>query len=188
MDVTEKAELFFLILSEISTFCYFNKNIRPDMYKKCSFIIWFFRLAHTIDNWKVTRPVLTLIGHPVILLYRLVVEWILGVEIPPSLSAGKGLKIFHGAGLVVHPLTKIGNNVTLRQNTTIGTIRLKNGKVSKAPVLCDGVDVGANAVIIGPITIGKNAIIGAGAVVTKDVFPGTTVVGNPAKPIEEIPE
>jgi serine acetyltransferase len=58
--------------------------------------------------------------------------------------------------------------------------------VGGAPVLRDGVEVGAHAVIIGPVTVGANAIIGAAAVVTKDVPPGPVMVGNPAKVLRSV--
>jgi serine acetyltransferase len=111
-------------------------------------------------------------------LYQAVVVWGLGIELNHKAAVGAGLRIFHGVGLVVHESARIGAHCTLRQCTTLGE---RNGG---CPVLCDGVDVGANAVILGPVTIGAGAAIGAGAVVLVDVPPGAAAVGNPARVIE----
>jgi serine acetyltransferase len=69
----------------------------------------------------------------------------------------------------------------VRNSTTIGNKKLKDGTYSRAPIFGDRVDIGANAVIIGPITIGDDCAIGAGAVVLKDVPPRHVAVGNPAR-------
>jgi serine acetyltransferase len=120
---------------------------------------------------------------PVLVLYRLVVDWIMGIEIPAGVRAGPGLAVFHGTGLVVHSGTRIGAGVTLRQGTTIGARGHGDGPDGQAPVLGDGVDVGVGALVIGPWTVGDGAVIGAGAVVVSDVPAGATVVGNPARVI-----
>ena len=74
---------------------------------------------------------------------------------------------------------------TLRQSTTIGNKTLADGSESGCPVLGDGVDVGANAVILGAIQIGEGAVIGAGSVVVKDVPAGAVMAGNPARVVRE---
>lgn len=115
-------------------------------------------------------------------LYNFFVHWILGVELYASTSIGHSLKLWHVHALVVHPNTKIGNNCTLRQSTTIGTKKGRDGSINQfAPIIGNNVDVGANVVIIGPITIGDNVNIGAGSVVVKDIPANSTVVGNPAR-------
>ncbi|SDM55372.1 serine O-acetyltransferase [Kriegella aquimaris] len=125
---------------------------------------------------------LKIIGIPVRILYKIFVEWVLGIEIPDTTFIGGGLKVLHGQGLIVNSHTKIGNFVTLRHNTTIG-----NSKPGgKSPIIDDYVDVGANCVVIGDVKIGKNSIIGAGSVVVKSVPPNSIVVGNPAHVIKTI--
>lgn len=116
---------------------------------------------------------------PLLAVHRIVVDWILGVELPPSVIAGPGLRVWHGTGLVVHANVRIGSNVTLRHNTTLGA----KGEAhdAPAPVIGDRVDIGAGAIVLGELTVGDDAVIGAGAVVVDDVPAGATVVGNPAR-------
>lgn len=109
------------------------------------------------------------------------VAWAFHMELSGDLAVGQRLRIFHGFCLVIHPQTRIGNDVTLRHGVTLGN----KGNLTGAPVLEDGVEVGAHAQVIGPITIGRQAVIGAGAVVTKNVPPGAVVAGNPAKIIKQ---
>lgn len=143
-----------------------------------------FRLAQQVrsygDPW-------WLLGLPYLVFYRLAVEWVLGIELRFKTRVGPGLRLFHGHGLVVHEGTVIGAGCTLRQCTTIGNKALRDGTGTACPVLEDGVEVGANAVILGPIRLGRGAVVGAGAVVVKDVPPGVTVVGNPARPLRAEP-
>ena len=120
---------------------------------------------------------------PYLVWYELTVVWSLGIELRYRTKIGRGLALFHGVALVVHEGAVIGANCTLRQSTTIGAKQLADGTQSACPVLGDGVDVGANVVILGPVKIGDRAVIGAGSVVVKDVPAGAVVAGNPARVI-----
>src|SRR5690606_8711784 len=97
--------------------------------------------------------------------------WIMGIELPASTSIGPGLRLRHGVGVVVNPATVIGADVMIRQHVTLGNRRTRDD----CPVIEDGVEIGAGAVIIGAIAIGRGAKIGPNAVVVKDVPAGSVV-------------
>ncbi|GAB3783999.1 serine acetyltransferase [Spirosoma horti] len=123
---------------------------------------------------------------PYLILYRFLVEWVLGIELPYKTKINRGLVIYHGQSLVVNDGTVIGSNCTLRHCTTIGNKQNSDGSFSKCPIIGNNVDIGAHVCLIGPITIGDNVVIGAGSVVVKDVPSNSVVVGNPAKIIRKI--
>ncbi len=133
-----------------------------------------FRLAQRLAA--APRPVFVL-AVPYLVLYRVVVEWILGIELHWKLRVGPRLRVYHGQALVVNPRSVIGADCILRHCTTLGT-KEDDGP---APVLGDGVDVGAHVVILGGVRVGEGAVIGAGSVVTRDVPAGAVVAGNPAE-------
>lgn len=137
-----------------------------------------FRLAHCHAQVPCYLKPFTLV---MIILYRFISECLLGFELHWATQVGPGVRLFHGFGLVVHSDAKIGRNVTLRHGITIGTKEFPDGTQSRAPRIGNNVNIGASALIIGDIIVGDNAIIGAGAVVTKDVPPMAVVVGNPAR-------
>lgn len=90
---------------------------------------------------------------------------------------GPGLVLVHSNGVVINGAVRGGRNVKIEHQVTIGAEK------RQSPVLGDGVFIGAGAKIIGPVTIGANARIGANAVVLADVPPDCTAVGIPAKVI-----
>lgn len=102
-----------------------------------------------------------------------------GADIPLNCQLGGGLLIPHPNGIVIHPASLLGVNCLIHQQVTIGVKRGSRG----APVIGGHVDIGAGAKIIGEITIGEHALIGANAVVTKDVPAFAIVAGIPAKVI-----
>lgn len=142
---------------------------------KSLFVVYFFRLSAWFA--KQTNIILKLAGLPVRVAYKLVVEILMGIELPDRVIAGSGLAIFHGVGLVVNARTTLGSNVTLRQNTTIGT----KHEGGAAPRIGDNVSVGANCVILGDIDVGSGSVIGAGAVLTRSCPPASIVYGPRAE-------
>ena len=97
-------------------------------------------------------------------------------SIPPRRSARR-LFIDHGTGVVIGETAEIGDNVTLYQGVTLGGTGFATGK--RHPTVQDNVTIGSGAKLLGPITVGHGAKIGANSVVITDVPPNTTVVGNP---------
>jgi serine O-acetyltransferase len=102
---------------------------------------------------------------------------ITNIEIHPAATIGQGLFIDHGTGVVVGETAQIGDNVTLYQGVTLGGTGFATGK--RHPTVQDNVTIGSGAKLLGPITIGHGAKIGANSVVITDVPPNSTVVGNP---------
>lgn len=141
---------------------------------KVKYILFCYRFLHFFHEKGMFFRIL---AFPFLLVYKVQVEWILGIEIPWSVKIGAPLHLFHGTGLVLHPATIMGRNCTLRHCTTVGSKSEKDD----VPVFGDNVDIGCNSVILGRITIGDNSIIGAGSVVVDDVPPNSIVAGNPAR-------
>ena len=104
-----------------------------------------------------------------------------GIEIHPGATIGQKFFIDHGMGVVIGETAKIGNNVTLYHDVTLGGTSWVQG--IRHPQLGNDVIVGAGAQLLGPINIGDGARIGSNAVVVKDVPAGATVVGIPAREV-----
>ncbi len=109
-----------------------------------------------------------------------------GIEIHPAAIIGKRFFVDHGMGVVIGETAEIGDDVTLYHDVTLGGVApsvdsnaQRNQK--RHPTLEDGVIVGSGAQILGPITVGRNARVGANAVATKDIPCGVTVVGIPGR-------
>jgi serine O-acetyltransferase len=111
----------------------------------------------------------------------MVTRTLTGIEIHPAAKIGNGLFIDHGTGVVIGETADIGENVTLYQGVTLGGTGFQTGK--RHPTVQDNVTIGSGAKLLGPITIGHGAKIGANSVVITDVPPNSTVVGNPGHPV-----
>ena len=110
-------------------------------------------------------------------------RFLTAIDIHPGAVIGKRFFIDHGF-TVIGETAEIGDDVTIYQNVTLGGTNPHEGAAGKRhPTLGDKVVVGSGAQILGPITVGEGARVGANAVVTRDVAPGATVIGIPAKPI-----
>lgn len=102
------------------------------------------------------------------------------VWLPSSCTIGSNFKLgYGGLGIVIHSNSKIGNNVTIAQNVTIG----RNFGDFKVPEIGNDVYIGAGSVVFGEISIGDNVIIGANSLINKSISSNTTVGGNPFKVI-----
>lgn len=137
----------------------------------------FYRLAHPLWRWR-----LLFLGRLVSQIGR----WFTGIEIHPGAKIGRRLFIDHGMGVVIGETAELGDDVTLYQGVTLGGTSLAGGK--RHPTLEDGVVVGAGAQVLGPLTVGRGARIGANAVVLKDVPADVTMVGIPARVIQPRPK
>ena len=113
-------------------------------------------------------------------------RFLTGIEIHPKAKIGKNLFIDHGMGVVIGETSEIGDNVTIYHMVTLGGIAPSinsdsQREMKRHPTLMDNVVVGSGAQILGPVIIGKNAKVGANAVVTKNVPDNAVMIGIPAK-------
>ena len=113
-------------------------------------------------------------------------RFLTGIEIHPKAKIGKNLFIDHGMGVVIGETSEIGDNVTIYHMVTLGGIAPSinsdsQREIKRHPTLMDNVVVGSGAQILGPVIIGKNAKVGANAVVTKDVPDNAVMIGIPAR-------
>lgn len=133
--------------------------------------VLYHRLSHKLYNKK-----------------RYTLSWIIsqrarkktGIEIHPGAKIGRNLFIDHGMGVVIGETAEVGDNVTMYHGVTLGGLGGKPN-TKRHPTVEDDVMIGAGVKILGPITIGRGAKIGANAVILKDVPPYTTVVGVPGR-------
>ncbi|HET7579159.1 MAG TPA: serine O-acetyltransferase [Bacillales bacterium] len=136
--------------------------------------VWAHRIAHWC--W----------GKKWLFLARLISQlsrFLTGIEIHPAAKIGRRLFIDHGMGVVIGETCEIGDNVTLYQGVTLGGTGNEKGK--RHPTVEDNVLISTGAKILGSITIGKNAKVGGGSVVLRDVPPNSTVVGIPGHVVKQ---
>jgi len=134
--------------------------------------LMFYRAAHFLwrHNWLVLGRWVSQVG-----------RMATGIEIHPGAKIGHRLFIDHGMCVVIGETTEIGDDVTLYQGVTLGGTGFATGK--RHPTVQDNVTIGSGAKLLGPITVGHGAKIGANTVVITDVPPNSTVVGNPGHPV-----
>jgi serine O-acetyltransferase len=136
-----------------------------------------YRASHALwrHRWRLAARMLSYFG-----------RMVTGIEIHPAARIGRGFFIDHGLGVVIGETSEIGDDVTLYHDVTLGGIAPsidsdQQRSVKRHPTLKDGVIVGSGAQILGPITVGRCARVGANSVVLQDVPEGATVVGIPAR-------
>jgi serine O-acetyltransferase len=136
--------------------------------------IWLHRIAHFL--WHVELKLIArIVSHTA--------RFITGIEIHPAVVVGKRVFIDHGLGVVIGETTIIGDDCTIYQGVTLGGTSLYKG-TKRHPTLEAGVVVSAGAKVLGGFTVGAGARIGSNAVVLKEVPPGATAVGIPARIVE----
>ena len=135
--------------------------------------VWWHRLAHACyqRDLDLAAALLAYVG-----------RFLTGIEIHPGATVGERLFIDHGMGTVVGETAEIGDEVVMYHGVTLGG--KSSEPVKRHPTIEDRAMIGADATLSGDITVGEDATVGAGSVVVDDVPPETTVVGNPARPID----
>ena len=131
-------------------------------------------LAYRIAHWFYQRKLFLLAR-----LISQITRFLTGIEIHPGAKIGKGLFIDHGMGVVIGETTEIGDYVTIYQGVTLGGTGKEKGK--RHPTIGDRVIIATGAKVLGSITVGENAKVGAGAVVIRPVPANSTVVGVPGR-------
>ena len=139
--------------------------------------VFMHRLAHALWGWRL-RWLARFVSY--------FSRFLTGIEIHPGATIGRRFFIDHGMGVVIGETAEIGDDVTLYHGFTLGGTSWNKGK--RHPTLADGVVIGAGAKVLGPITVGAGDKVGSNAVVVKEVPPGATAVGNPARIIEPAKE
>jgi serine O-acetyltransferase len=131
--------------------------------------VWSYRIAHRIwlAGFRLSARIVSQ-----------VTRTLTGIEIHPGATIGRRLFIDHGAGVVIGETAEIGDDVTLYHGVTLGGTTWRH--VKRHPTVGDRVLVGAGATLLGPITVGADSVVGAGAVVLRDAPPHSLVVGMPA--------
>lgn len=134
----------------------------------------FYRLAHRlyIRNLRFPARVISSIS-----------RFFTGIDIHPAAKIGKGVFIDHGMGVVIGETAEIGDNVTIYQGVTLGGTGKETGK--RHPTIGNNVVISSGAKVLGPLTVGDNSKIGAGAVVLKEVPTNCTVVGVPGRVVKK---
>jgi len=132
--------------------------------------VWVHRIAHVLYERRHTTAA-RVVSH--------VNRFFTGLEIHPGAKIGRRVFIDHGMGVVIGETAEIGDDCLLYKGVVLGGTSLSKGK--RHPTLKNGVTVGSNACILGPIEVGEGARIGSGSVVVRPVPAGATVVGVPGR-------
>lgn len=132
--------------------------------------VWMHRVSHFLWN-KHLYFLARLLSH--------ISRMLTGIEIHPGAKLGRRVFIDHGSGVVIGETAEVGDDVLIYMGVVLGGTALE--KVKRHPTIENDVVIGSGASVLGPITVGRGAKIGAGSVVIRPVPPGATVVGVPAK-------
>ncbi|MCR9218710.1 MAG: serine O-acetyltransferase [Alphaproteobacteria bacterium] len=149
-------------------------------------VVLFYPAFHAVQAYRLANRLYRADWHLLARGISQLARWLTGVEIHPGATIGERFFIDHGMGVVIGETAEIGDDVTLYHDVTLGGVSPAEASdeqrcQKRHPTLEDGVIVGSGAQILGPITVGKGARVGANAVVVKAVPEGATVAGIPAK-------
>ena len=137
--------------------------------------VWLHRMNSRLWHWG-AKWLARFLSH--------IARWLTGIEIHPAAHLGERIFIDHGMGVVIGASSSVGDDCSLYQGVTLGgTTQTFRGK--RHPTLEKGVIIGAGAKVLGPIIVGEGARIGSNAVVVKEVPPGCTAVGVPARVLSD---
>lgn len=161
-------------------FCLVRLELRLNKGFRMRSVVALFRIASFAVNGQSS---IRYVFYPMLFIYKIYTEFLLGIELPAGTSIGNGLRLYHGVGLVVHKGAVIGSNCILRQAVTIGN-KGEGEQAKLLPVIGNNVEFGAGAIVIGNVKVGDNSIIGAGAVVIRDAPPNSLVVGPASRVLE----
>jgi serine acetyltransferase len=167
-------------MAKSSIIALIKEDIKANSHAKSKFVLVFYRIAHAsgASNSLIVRAM----TKPIRVLYRIIVDWFMGIDIPTTVRIGRRPVLYHSMALVINESVVIGDDCILRHSVTIGNKLTEDGE-STPPSVGNRVEFGAGAIVLGPVTIGDDAKIGAGTVVTKSVAPRAIVVGNPSRVI-----
>jgi GT2 family glycosyltransferase/serine acetyltransferase len=132
----------------------------------------------------VQSPALRAVAEPAYKTASTLVDWVWGIRLPRTVQVGRRVRLWH-YGCMVLQARSIGNDVHIRQCTTFGPLRGTSAEHAQLPVIEDGADLGSGACVMGPVTVGRNAMVGANTLVVKDVPAGSSVLGVPARAIPQ---
>lgn len=170
--------------SELSFFALLKEDYRTYDRSLLELGLWAL-WTHRFGNWRMSINYKVL-RMPFSLLYKLAYYWITwfwGIKLDYTVKVGRRVRLWHHGGMILGA-REIGDDVHIRQNTTLGLADRRD--LNAKPIIGNKVEIGTGAVIVGYVKVGDGAIIGANAVVTKDVQPYTLVGGVPAKFIRNL--
>jgi serine O-acetyltransferase len=158
----------------------FLARLRGILFNPGTWAVLSYRLSRWIHVSHAPKFIRRILGLGTTLL-QVWIAILTSIDLPPAAEIGPGLLIPHTGFVVVATGSRIGRNCTLTQGVTVGHSLGGRNSGAGVPVIGDRVYVGPSSVIIGDLTIGNDALVGAGAIVTRSVPPGGVVVGNPAR-------
>jgi serine O-acetyltransferase len=175
--------VFSLIKSDYKKYKKYGANFFVIFFLTQGFWALFqYRIAHYFHN-KITIQPFRIVIMTIFYFWQKTIEIITGISIPASVKIGESFYIAHFGGILINSNAVIGNNCNISQGVTIGVSGLNEKR--GVPIIGNNVYIGANAVVVGKISIMDNVVIGACSLVNSDVFENSVVLGVPAIKVSE---